>query len=644
MVLTGATDGRLEGPAVPEVKPVNKIAAYILAFCTFGAAMLHYGDARGGAPKLGENFTYYKKTQVQWGAMTLPLAAQLNYEAALYEIKAGNRDKAAVHLEEAIKLNPRYADAYLTLSRVKFRSLDPDALYYLVEGFRTMFGNFSSQSLLVVNAALYAVLLLVFVASIVFFSLALRYLPFLAHRISELLNTRFRAAFPRLSAYLVILVPFALLPGFVYGACLLILVTWYFMHRREKFAVIALVAPFILLGLLTDKIQQINPLADPGSFTNLAARASDSPGNTALIKAIENRTIPGLEAEKHNALGLLYLRQENYDDAAAHFLSAIERNGGNIMGYVNLGNVYYLQEMYEKALEGYRKAAQINDDDAVGQYNLAQAYIKTLLMAESSTALKKASAGGIDEIKLSYAEVVRPGVQVYPKTFSNRDLWRIASIESQGQEGNFLADVLRPITRTSAGSSALLLAAALLAAVILSRVFKDRHLSFQCSNCGELTCEGCCTHTGASYLCPACAQVIQGVSSDKVIEALLRQRRQAVIVKRRKTIRVLTAWVPGVRDVYYGRLTRGVALALLFSASVVFLWTKGFIVKDWNSLVTAVPLWKWIIPIAGTTLTYVLSFFSKQYYEVRNYGTPGIRQRRKETGKEDEFTINKASA
>ena len=255
-----------ERPVALEVRPVNKFAAYILAFCTFGVILLHTCDVRGNAPKLGENFTYYKKTQVQWGAMRLPLAAQLNYEAAVHEIKQGNLDQAAVYLEEAIKLNPRYADAYLTMSKVKFRSFDPDALYYLVLGFRTTLDNFSNQSLLVVNAALFAVLLLVMVASIVFLSFAIRYLPFLAHKISELLRTRFRAAFPRLTAYLLILVPFALLPGFIYGSCLLILVTWYFMHRREKFAVIALAAPFILLGLFADRIQQLNPLADPGAM------------------------------------------------------------------------------------------------------------------------------------------------------------------------------------------------------------------------------------------------------------------------------------------------------------------------------------------------------------------------------------------
>ena len=46
-----------------------------------------------------------------------------------------------------------------------------------------------------------------------------------------------------------ILIPFALLPGFVTGVCLLILLTWYFMQRREKIMIVVLIAPFVLFGI-----------------------------------------------------------------------------------------------------------------------------------------------------------------------------------------------------------------------------------------------------------------------------------------------------------------------------------------------------------------------------------------------------------
>jgi tetratricopeptide (TPR) repeat protein len=391
---------------------VKKFSGLVFAFCTLMTLLVVSGWASTAPPQLGENFARYNRTQIQWGASTLPLGAQLTYKAAVYEYREGNLTEAAALLERSLMLDPGFPDAYFTMSRIKVRELDPDALYYAVLGFRALVADFHSQSLLAINGLFISVLLLVILTTIAMVTIAARYLPFLAHKIAEFLDERFNSGLPRLTALLIILMPFALLPGFVSGVCLILLMTWYFMQKRERFVAAVLVAPFILLGIFSPNIKQFNPLADPSSFTHLATKAMDSSGDPALIIAVENTNVSGLEAEKQNVLGLLHYRQENFETAAWHFLNAIERQPDRIMGYINLGNVYYSQGMYEKALEGYRKAAQIDDTDAVGQYNLAQAYIKTLLMAESSTALKNAAAAGIEDVQQSYAEAVRPLMQV----------------------------------------------------------------------------------------------------------------------------------------------------------------------------------------------------------------------------------------
>lgn len=578
--------------------------------------------------------------------MRLPLAAQLHYQAALSQAEAGDVDQAILHLHESIKLDPHYPDAYFTLAKLGFRRFDTDALYHLVMGCQAVLKNFAVQSLLVLNASLFAALLLVMLTVAVCFSFAIRYLPFLAHRIAEILKNRFNAALPRLTAYTVILTPFILFPGIVTGVCLIVLMTWYFMRWREQLVLVSLMTPLLLLGALSPQVKQLNPLADPMSFTHLASIASTSAGDTRLLAAIRGSRAPSLEADKHVALGLLTLRQEEFDRAASHFLRAIEIRPSSVEGYINLGNVYYLEGLYEKALEGYRKAAQIDDGDAVGQYNLAQAYIKTLMLAESSTALRKASACGVDDVKQSYADIALRQVQVYPKTFSNPALWRIARTESEAYAQAFLNHVLRPVTGTPGNSGAWLLAGVFLTVLILSRLFKNHHLSFQCSNCGEITCNDCCHDPGNMILCAPCADTIAGVSSDKVVEALLRQRRQAVIVKRRKAVRFVTMWIPGVRDIFYGRLTRGIALSIVFSLSLILLWSKGFIVKDWNSLVVSVPLWKWVLPATGVAVTYAVSLLSKHYREVRSYRIAAGRQANvDETEKAaGEFLRGKASA
>jgi tetratricopeptide (TPR) repeat protein len=619
-------------------------AGRVLAFCTFLATFVAIAWAATDPPLMGENFAHYNRTKVQWGATYLPLGARISYGAALYAYGTGDLEGAKAHLHKSLELDPGFPDAYFTLSKIAFRQYSPDALYFSVQGVRALLTRFHTQSLLAVNGLLIGALLLLILTTVVCITFACRYLPFLAHKIAETLEDRFNAALPRTTALLIVLMPFALLPGFVSGVCMIVLMTWYFMQKRERFLTVILITPFVLLGIFAPRIKQFNPLADPNSFTHMAATAMYSSGDPSLIKSVGRVSVAALEAEKHNVLGLLHYRRENFETAARHFLRVIELKPSNLMAYVNLGNVYFSQGMYEKALEGYRKAAQIDETDAAGQYNLAQAYIKTLLMAESSKALNKAAENGIDQIKEGYADMALPLAQVYPKTFSNGDLWRIALVEGSGHEIDFISEMLQPLLRMSTRSCAWLLLGALLFAMILSPMFKKRNLTFQCSNCGELTCDNCCEDTGGTYLCDSCAGVIDGVSSEKVVEALLRQRRQGVLVRRRKAIRLLTLWLPGMRDIYYGRLTRGFMLILIFALSAIAIWTKGFIVKDWNSLVTTVSMWKWILPSAGILFAYASTAFSKRYLEVRNYRSPSIHGPKKDRAKEDGAGVKRVTA
>jgi len=579
------------------------------------------------ASPLGDQFSSYQRAKIQWGATSLPLAAQLEYRAGLLEWRMGDRAKAEQHLDAAVKLAPYFPDAYFTLSWIKFRQFDPDALYYLVRGVKAMYNNFAAQSLLAVNAVLFAALALVLAISIVLLAFAQRYLPFVAHRLAESMSRRFRAAMPRTTAYLLISIPFALFPGFITGTCTLLLMTWHFMHRREKVGVVLLLAPFVLMGLFSSHLERFSPVADPTSFTTAAAQSNEAPGDGDLINELARAETPGLQADKHNAMGQLYLRREDYNRAAEQFLGAIALEPGSPGAYVNLGNVYYLQGQWQKALEGYSKAVSIDSLDAVAQYNLAQAYIKALLMAESSRALRMATAAGIDRVRRSYAEAAQAKVQVYPKTFSNGELWRMAAVEGPHSPHRVVAEALAPLLGFPLRVSAWMLLAALVVSMFLSRALKPRHLAFQCSNCGELMCESCGDSERGSFICAGCHGVIAEVTSEKVVDALLRQRRQKVVVKRRKRIRSLTMWLPGLRDIYYGKMFRGVNLSLLFALSLLALASRGYLVKDWNSLVYPLAAWKWILPSVGILFSFLLSVTSKRYKEIRNYRDPENRQR-----------------
>jgi len=599
-----------------------------LAICTFLGALALVAALSTPAGAAGAaDFSAYQRNQVLWGATSLPVAAQLEYKAALEAAASGDAALAETHLASAIKLAPEWPDAYFTMSRIKFRHFDPDALYFLVRGVTATTRNFEAQSVLVLNLVLAGLLGLVLTLSIVLTAFALRYLPFVAHRPAELMGRRWRAALPKATAYLAVSLPFALFPGFITGACVLLLMTWHFMQRRERAGIVLLIAPFVFAGWFSSYLGVLSPIADPESFTNLAARSNYATGDSGAINAIARSNVPGLEADQHLAMGQMYLRREEYDAAVEQFLQSISVRPDDPTAYINLGNVYYAEGMWDKALEGYRKAVGVDSLDCVGQYNLAQAYIKTLLMAESSKALRTANDAGIGAVRDAFAAVAVENMEVYPRGFSVGDLWRIAAVEGRHSTHDVVGDALSPLLGFSPRTSAWMLFLALAVSVALSRVLKPRHLAFQCSNCGELMCETCGDSERGSFICAGCHEVIKEVTSEKVVDALLRSRRQKVVVRRRKRVRGATWWLPGLRDIFYGNLSRGLGLSFLFSVSIVALWTRGYPIPHWNSLNVPSSMWHWVVPAVVVVITYISSLASKGHVEMRNYRSPETRQR-----------------
>ncbi|HEX5133090.1 MAG TPA: tetratricopeptide repeat protein, partial [Candidatus Krumholzibacteria bacterium] len=596
----------------------------LIAICT-GAAMAALWSATACAGPA--EFARYQETMLNQGALTLPVAANIEYERGLAAIADGKLEAATEHLQAALALRPQYPDAHFTLARVYARQFNPDAVYHFVQGFVVTATAFASQRALAVNGVVILVLVLLFASGIVWISLAVRYFPFLAHTLEEALRARFNASAARVAAYLLLLAPFALLPGYATGAAIIMLVTWSFMHRRERALSFIAMAMFALLAWFTPTLDHYTTVADPNSLVSLIERANDSPADESLQRALTATSADGLEAERQTALGMLATRAGETENAAAYFLRAISIRPGTVIAYVNLGNVYYLNGQYDKALEGYRKAEQADTSDAVAQYNLAQAYIKTLLMSESSRALARASQNGVDRVVEAIALPARTRMQIYPRAYTNRELWRMAGIEGRQRNPGVLASAISSVTGQSARVGFWIAALALLLVPVVQQSVKKGRLAFQCANCGELTCEGCCNDDRGSVICHACSQVVGGVTSDRVIEALLRQRRQSVVVRRRRSIRWMTMWLPGLRHVFFGRLVSGFLIAALFSLSALMLWTRGYPLPQWDALPAPTPLWKWILPAAGIGLAYWIAIVSRQRYEVRNTRAGSSRQR-----------------
>jgi hypothetical protein len=113
----------------------------------------------------------------------------------------------------------------------------------LVEGVAAQLKRFDGQRLFAINAVVGTTLILLIASLIVWVALAVRYFPFIAHRISESARNKFDATGARVAAALLLLAPFALLPGDTSAAALILILTWPFMaHKRER------VLSFVMAG------------------------------------------------------------------------------------------------------------------------------------------------------------------------------------------------------------------------------------------------------------------------------------------------------------------------------------------------------------------------------------------------------------
>jgi len=587
-----------------------------IAFCTVFAllSIVLAGAAQGSDSS--SNRDRYLREEIRRGARKITVLAHVEYELAADAARAGDKDRAEEHLRLSLRYDPDFSDAYFALARLSLSRFRPDAAVYFIQGVLSLGKAFGGQARLAVNAASTLSYILLVLNLVVCVAFSIKYLPYVAHKLSERMGKRFNAACPRAATYLVLLTPVVLFADTIIPLAYLTVLCWLSMYRREKVLVVVLVTPFIVAGFFDVHVRLASVLSDPKSLASLVDRANTARSDEHIVQAIERAPAAELECEKNLALGLLYLKDQRYYDASDRLFKAVSLDPNRTMGYVNLGNVHFLQADYEKALQGYRKAESIDPSDPICQYNLAQAYIKTLLMKEASRSLQIAGTG-VDKEKGRYAEEAFEAAIVLPRLFSDVEMWRLSLAEARSLDAERAAEgkAIFPWLPGRAGAVIVILALAL--AVALSRLINPEKLAFQCSNCGLLTCSGCCVEDRDLTLCRECAKTVEGVTSEKVVEAILRQKRQATFLRRKRSAKVVSMALPGVRDIYYGHVSRGLAVAFFFSLCFVFLVTGGTALTDPASSAEGNPLWRMIIAAVGILAAYALSAVSKPNFSFK---------------------------
>ncbi len=561
----------------------------------------------------------YSLREIERGAPSLRISAKVLHREGLILLEQGKWEQAREKLILAAGLSGDYPDPLYTLARIELIHAHPDFLFHLIEGIKRQFRSFHGQAMLAANVSLMLVASLLVTLFALQVYLLIRYWPLFDHKLREFYSKRY--AFPpqKMIGFLIILGLLIMRAGFAVYIALLIIILWNCVSRKEKGLLTMLVLLLAAGSFLAPRSRVLLPAVDERSITRRLSLVNDmAPGPYQLnsINAIDDKRF---QAEKDFALGTQMCRLNRLEEAKNYLLSSVSQRDDFAAAYLNLGNVYFLQEDFNRALAGYQNVLSLDPTNALAHYNLGQTYINKMLFAQSSSALKKANELGLEQYRQTVPAIQFSNARVYDQGFSPADLWSIARRE--GGQGNILLldEILRPWILFPFHRLWLLLIGALLSAVVLGRITPSSWKVSSCENCGQATCRDCVdTETGID-LCRDCSGVIKDLSSIKVMEALLRHKRQRIISRRSSRNRRRTMFLPGAAKVFSDKAWSGALILFINFNALLFLVWGGFYFSDPRGFGASSPLWKTIPPLVVMGAAILLTLRTKIPQETRNF-------------------------
>src|SRR3990170_2183518 len=82
------------------------------------------------------------------------------------------------------------------------------------------------------------------------------------------------------------------------------------------------------------------------------------------------------KARGHNNLGNAYSRQDRFEDAIQHYMTALRVKPDYTLAHINIGNVYYKQGRFEDAIQEYMAALKLKSNYSEAHINLGVIFLK----------------------------------------------------------------------------------------------------------------------------------------------------------------------------------------------------------------------------------------------------------------------------
>ncbi|HAM51084.1 MAG TPA: hypothetical protein DCP92_10490 [Nitrospiraceae bacterium] len=455
------------------------------------------------------------------------------YSYLLIQKAREDKGRARELLETAKEYSPNLPAVYFELARQSF-SFSSDGIFegidYVRQGLNAYKSNFWWQFNL--DGELYISLLISYVLALII-TVAIRLpleQPLLLHDILE---------DKRKGLFLLSLLLLSLFGFFALLAGALFLVGLYLRKEDRVFVYMAFFS--LLLSPLILRVADTF-LVPPSPELRAIVAVNEGEDNQYALATLK----AGKDFPSDFSYALALKREGDPLDAIQIYKALLTRSASPLV-LTNLGNAYYDLKDLEAAKESYQSAVGIKPLPAAF-YNLSQVYRETLDFAKGDEYFLEAAK--LDNKAVSRFVAMSgksPNRFVVDETLPMSDLWEYA----QGRGRIF-------------GLSFSLAAALMIPAFFLvNKKIKVR--AHRCKRCGAIFCSKCSRNLIWSEMCPRCYRFLI-----KVEELDSRERIASILsvyqiqTKRRRTVKLLAYTVPGLGQIYSGRVLTGLLFLWLF--------------------------------------------------------------------------------
>ena len=491
------------------------------------------------------------------------------YSYLLIEKAHKNRSESVQLLKEAAKNSPDLPAVYFELAKTSFSPSSSgvfQSVEYIIEGIAAYSRNFWSAFTLAGSLLLSMVISFVVVAAII---VVIRFpgdIQLFAHDITEA---------KYLLSILILLIVISIISPLLFLAGMLVLFGMY-MRKLDRIVVYLFLA-FLVFSPMFFKAASLFVHALSSSQMKAIVKVNESKDNKYALTALKN----GDDYASLFSYALALKREGLFDEAVAVYQRLLQIRPDPRV-YVNLGNCYIGLKNTEMAITYYLKAVELKPL-ASAYYNLSQTSREILDFTKGDEYFKRALELNRDAVTNYRAIYSRnPNRTVVDETLSYAELWGLA-MRDRGKTSAFGTAVLPPYFIS--GTAIILI----FLFFFLNNVIRIK--AYRCKRCSTILCSRCEKHLTWGSMCQRCYASI--VKMDE-LEAKERVSKLLSIYdhqkKRRSIMKIFSFLVPGVSQIYAGKILVG----------ILFLWPFLFFLF--------VPVTNTIF--AGAGLLFAHSFFT----------------------------------